>query len=199
MGHKFAEIAFTESVKQLQELQGSRNNYASMEEGEDYNNLLSEVESGFIAERDSFYMSSVSETGWPYLQHRGGPAGFMKVLDERTIGFADFGGNRQYVSTGNFLKNDRVALFFMDYPNRRRLKLLGHVRLIGTEETELLSNLKTSGYRARVERGFEIKVEAFDWNCPQHITPRYTQSQIEELMAPLIEENRLLKLNQRDE
>lgn len=199
MGHKFAEIAFTESVKQLQELQGSRNNYASMEEGEDYNNLLSEVESGFIAERDSFYMSSVSETGWPYLQHRGGPAGFMKVLDERTIGFADFGGNRQYVSTGNFLKNDRVALFFMDYPNRRRLKLLGRVRLIGTEETELLSNLKTSGYRARVERGFEIKVEAFDWNCPQHITPRYTQSQIEELMAPLIEENRLLKLNQRDE
>jgi len=199
MGHKFAEIAFTESVKQVQELQGSRNNYASMEEGEDYNNLLSEVESGFIAERDSFYMSSVSETGWPYLQHRGGPAGFMKVLDERTIGFADFGGNRQYVSTGNFLKNDRVALFFMDYPNRRRLKLLGHVRLIGTEETELLSSLKTSGYRARVERGFEIKVEAFDWNCPQHITPRYTQSQIEELMAPLIEENRLLKLNQRDE
>ncbi len=187
MGHKFAEIAFTESVKQVQELQGSRDNYASMEEGEDCNNLLSEVESGFIAERDSFYMSSVSETGWPYLQHRGGPVGFMKVLDERTIGFADFGGNRQYVSTGNFLKNDRVALFFMDYPNRRRLKLLGHVRLIGTEETELLSNLKTSGYRARVERGFEIKVKAFDWNCPQHITPRYTQSQIEELMAPLIE------------
>ncbi|MGB5705847.1 MAG: pyridoxamine 5'-phosphate oxidase family protein [Arenicellales bacterium] len=198
MGHKFAEIAFTESVKQVQAMQGSRNNYASMQEGDDCNNLLGEVESGFITERDSFYMSSVSETGWPYLQHRGGPAGFMKVLDERTIGFADFGGNRQYVSTGNFLKNDRVALFFMDYPNRRRLKLLGHVRLIGTEETELLSNLKTPGYRARVERGFEIKVEAFDWNCPQHITPRYTQSQIEELMAPLIEENRLLKLKQQD-
>ena len=187
MGHKFAERAFTDAVRQVQQAEGSRANYAAMEEGDDYNYLLGDVEANFIAERDSFYMSSVSETGWPYLQHRGGPAGFLRVLDEKTLGFADFSGNRQYVSTGNFLNNDRVALFFMDYPNRRRLKLLGRVRQVSTDETELLSRLEVTDYRARVERGFVISVEAFDWNCPQHITPRYTESHIEELLAPLVE------------
>jgi len=196
MGNKFAEIAFTEAVRKVQQAQGSRNNYAGMEEGDDYNKLLGDVESGFIAERDSFYMSSVSETGWPYLQHRGGPTGFMKILDAQTIGFADFRGNRQYVSTGNFENNDRVSLFFMDYPNKRRLKVLGRTRQVGVNETELLSKLEDSGYRAHVERGFVIKIAAFDWNCPQHITPRFTQSQVDDLMAPLIEENRMLKLNQ---
>lgn len=193
MGHKFADIAFTESVRQVQQQQGSRDNYAGMDEGDDYNDRLSNAETSFIAERDSFYMSSVSETGWPYVQHRGGPAGFMRVLDDQTIGFADFRGNRQYVSTGNFLNNDRVSLFFMDYPNRRRLKLLGRIRAVSKEQTELLSQLKTEGYRALVERGFVIKVEAFDWNCPQHITPRYTQAQVEELMAPIVKENKQLK------
>lgn len=193
MGHKFAEIAFTESVRQVQQQQGSRDNYAAMDEGEDYNDRLSNAEASFIAERDSFYMSSVSETGWPYTQHRGGPVGFTRVLDEKTIGFADFRGNRQYVSTGNFLNNDRVSLFFMDYPNRRRLKLLGRIREVSRKETELLTQLKTEGYRALVERGFVIKVEAFDWNCPQHITPRYTQAQVEELMEPIVKENQLLK------
>jgi hypothetical protein len=193
VGHKFAEIAFTESVREVQQAQGSRNNYAAMDLGDDYNNRLGELEAGFIAERDSFYMSSVSETGWPYLQHRGGPMGFMRVLDDQTLGFADFSGNRQYVSTGNFLKNDRVSLFFMDYPNKRRLKLLGRVRLVGLEETEILSRLEDPGYGARVERGFIIRIEAFDWNCPQHITPRFTQSHVDQLIAPLKEENRLLK------
>jgi ferredoxin-NADP reductase/predicted pyridoxine 5'-phosphate oxidase superfamily flavin-nucleotide-binding protein len=199
MGHKFAEIAFTDAVRQVQQAEGSRANYAAMEEGDDYNVLLGDMEANFIAERDSFYMSSVSETGWPYLQHRGGPAGFMRVLDEKTIGFADFSGNRQYVSTGNFLNNDRVALFFMDYPNRRRLKLLGRVRMVSTDETGLLSRLEVADYRARVERGFVINVEAFDWNCPQHITPRYTESYVEELMAPLVEENRALKAVQENQ
>ncbi|MFT4650705.1 MAG: putative pyridoxine 5'-phosphate oxidase superfamily flavin-nucleotide-binding protein [Flavobacteriales bacterium] len=193
MGHKFAEIAFTESVRQVQQQQGSRDNYAGMDEGDDYHDRLSNAEASFIAERDSFYMSSVSETGWPYVQHRGGPAGFMRVLDDQTIGFADFRGNRQYVSTGNLLNNDRVSLFFMDYSNRRRLKLLGRIRVVSKDETELLSQLKTEGYRALVERGFVIKVEAFDWNCPQHITPRYTQAQVEVLMAPIVKENQQLK------
>ena len=193
MGHQFAEIAFTDNVRSIQQAMGSRAGYASMEEGADYNHLLSEREAGFISARDSFYMASVSETGWPYLQHRGGPAGFMRIIDERTIGFADFSGNRQYVSTGNFMNNDRVALFFMDYPTRTRLKLLGRVRVIAEDDYEILARLEVDDYRARVERGFLIQVEAFDWNCPQHITPRYTEDQIETLMAPLLEENRALK------
>jgi predicted pyridoxine 5'-phosphate oxidase superfamily flavin-nucleotide-binding protein len=193
MGHKFAELAFTDSVRQVQQEQGSRNNYAAMEQGEDYNDLLGSLEADFISQRDSFYMSSVSETGWPYLQHRGGPVGFMRILDNKTIGFADFQGNRQYVSTGNFQKNDRVSLFFMDYPNKRRLKVLGRARQVGLEEKELLAEFDSPNYRAHVERGFEIKIEAFDWNCPQHITPRFTQSQVDELMAPLVEEIRELK------
>lgn len=198
MGHRFAEIAFTQSVREVQQALGSRAGYMAMEAGEDYNHVLGESEADFITARDSFYMASVSETGWPYVQHRGGPPGFVRVLDERTIGFADFSGNRQYVSVGNVRKDDRVALFFMDYPNRTRLKLLGRVRLVGPEESALLADLEVADYRARVERGFLIHVEAFDWNCPQHITPRYTEAQIEDLMAPLIEENRALKTRQAD-
>lgn len=197
MGHRFAELAFTESVREVQEALGSRTNYATMEGGEDYSHVLSERETGFIRARDSFYMASVSETGWPYVQHRGGPVGFIRVLDDRTIGFADFRGNRQYVSVGNLRRDDRVALFFMDYPNRVRLKLLGRVQLVGLDSA-LLADLEVSDYRARVERGFLVHVEAFDWNCPQHITPRYTDSEIQVLMAPLIEENRALKTAQAD-
>ncbi len=186
MGHKFAEIAFTPTVKALQERLGSRGNYARLEGvGADRNHILGPSEAGFIAQRDSFYMASVSETGWPYVQHRGGPEGFVRVLDEKTIGFADFGGNRQYVSVGNLLKDDRVSLFFMDYPNRTRLKLLGRAKLIEPGETEALARLTVLGYRARIERGFLISVVAFDWNCSQHITPRFTLEQIELNTAPL--------------
>ncbi|HEB27729.1 MAG TPA: 2Fe-2S iron-sulfur cluster binding domain-containing protein [Porticoccus sp.] len=182
MGHKFAEIAFTDAVKNIQLDKRSRDNYAKMEQGEDFNYLISPTEAEFISERDSFYMASVSETDWPYVQHRGGPAGFMKVIDAETIGFADFSGNRQYISTGNFSHNDRVALFFMDYPNRRRLKLLGRVQVVGQEAPELLHQLKSDNYRAKIERGFIIHVEAFDWNCPQHITPRYTEEEVEAII-----------------
>lgn len=196
MGHKYAEIAFTDAVQQVQQAQGSRAGYAKMQQGDDYNDRLGEPEAAFIAQRDSFYIASVSETGWPYLQHRGGPAGFMRVLDERTLGFADFRGNRQYVSTGNFINNDRVSLFFMDYPNRRRLKLLGRIRLLGEQESGLLGKLEIAEYRARVERGFVIRIEAFDWNCPQHITPRYSQAQVDEMVAPLLDEIEQLKLKQ---
>ena len=185
MGHKFAEIAFTESVRGVQQQLGSRAGYASMDEGEDYNHLLSQYEADFITQRDSFYMASVSETGWPYVQHRGGPVGFLKVLDAQTIGFADFSGNRQYVSVGNLNIDDRVSLFLMDYKNRRRLKMLGRVRLVGLDETELLATLEIDDYRARVERGFVIHIEAFDWNCPQHITPRYSETEVEEMVETL--------------
>lgn len=193
MGHKFAEIAFTQTVREIQAANGSRGGYARMDEGPDYNNLLSEREAAFINTRDSFYMASVSETGWPYVQHRGGPAGFMKVLDARTIGFADYSGNRQYVSTGNFQNDDRVSLFFMDYPNRTRLKMLGRVRIIGQDDLEALAQLEDDHYRARIERGFIITIEAFDWNCPQHITPRFTEAEVDALIAPLVEENQRLK------
>ena len=193
MGHKFAELAFTDSVKEMQTLHGSRDNYAAWDQGEDFHHTMGAQEAQFIAERDSFYMSSVSETNWPYVQHRGGPSGFMRVIDENTLGFADYRGNRQYVSKGNFQGNDRVSLFFMDYPNRKRLKVLGHIRLIREDEAHVLAKLKVDGYRAIVEQGFLINVMAFDWNCPQHITPRYTEPEVEEMLATLKEENRQLK------
>ncbi len=180
MAHQFAKIAFTDSVREQQAINRSREMYAGMDEGEDTNNIFGEREKQFIEARDSFYMASVSETGWPYVQHRGGPRGFMRVFDEHTLGFADFSGNRQYVSVGNFHKDDRVSLFFMDYPSRTRLKLLGRVKLIDNSDSEILPRLELDSYRARVERGFIIQLEAFDWNCPQHITPRFTEAEFEE-------------------
>jgi ferredoxin-NADP reductase/predicted pyridoxine 5'-phosphate oxidase superfamily flavin-nucleotide-binding protein len=193
MAHKFAEIAFTPTIREIQVAEGSRASYAPMDEGEDYNHELRDREASFIGARDSFYMASVSETGWPYVQHRGGPAGFMKVLDAHTLGFADYSGNRQYVSTGNFSRDNRVSLFFMDYPNRTRLKLLGRVRIVGHEQPEILERLEDPDYPAQVERAFVIEVEAFDWNCPQHITPRFSEVEIEQLLTELQEENRQLK------
>lgn len=185
MGHKFAEIAFTPTVKAEQERSGSRRSYARMEEGDAHHDRLGAREAAFIAERDSFYMATVSETGWPYIQHRGGPAGFVRILDDKTIGFADFAGNRQYVSVGNLQTDDRVSMFFMDYPNQTRLKLLGRVRLIEASEAKLLELLQVPDYRARVERGMIITMEGYDWNCPQHITPRFTQAQVLSMVAPL--------------
>lgn len=189
MGHKFADIAFTETVKNIQVQQGSRAGYQGMQQGPDYNDCLGTREAAFIAERDSFYMATVSETDWPYIQHRGGPAGFVKIIDNKTIGFADFSGNRQYVSTGNLQNNDRISLFFMDYPNKARLKMLGRVKIIGLDQPELMRQLELDDYRAPVERGFLIEVEAFDWNCPKYITPRYSQQQLQ----PILDENAQLK------
>ncbi|KGM88784.1 putative flavin-nucleotide-binding protein structurally [Roseovarius mucosus DSM 17069] len=186
MPHHFAEIAFTPTVTRLQEDLGSRAAYARMQAAEDPVNLhLSQIEADFIAARDSVYMATVTETGWPYIQHRGGPAGFMRVLDDRTLGFADFRGNRQYISLGNLSTDARVSLFFMDYPNRRRLKLFGRARAVGLEDEDLLARLEMPDYRARIERGFLITVEGFDWNCPQHITPRFTVDQLEDVTTPL--------------
>jgi predicted pyridoxine 5'-phosphate oxidase superfamily flavin-nucleotide-binding protein len=185
MGNRFAELAFTPKVKAFQEEMGSRRGYARIEGGETSHAALGPRETAFIALRDSFYMASVSETGWPYVQHRGGPPGFVRVLDEATLGFADFEGNRQYVSVGNLSGDDRVSLLFMDYPKRSRLKLLGRAQRVEPNQTELLATLALPGTPAQLERGFLIHVEAFDWNCPQHITPRFTAAEVEAATAPL--------------
>jgi len=186
MGNAFAEIAFTQGVRELQIQAGSRERYAAMDESANRRDKLTERETTVIESRDHFFQASVSETGWPYVQHRGGPAGFLKVLDERTLGFADYRGNVQYVSVGNLIHDNRVALILMDYANQRRLKLLGRVRFIDRDTApDLIERLVTPGYKAIVERGFIISVEAFDWNCPQHITPRFTLAEIDEMTAPL--------------
>lgn len=186
MPHHFADIAFTPTVKKVQEEFGSRSSYARMENRpEALNHRLTGTEAGFIAARDSLYMATVSETGWPYIQHRGGPTGFVRVLDDSTIGFADFRGNRQYVSVGNLMTDDRVSLFFMDYPNRTRLKLFGRARCIGLDDQATLSRLELPDYRARIERGLIITVEGFDWNCPQHIAERYTVEQVHAVTSSL--------------
>lgn len=187
MAHQYAKIAFTESVRQEQKEQGSRAGYAGMDTGEDYNFLISQVERDFIENRDSFYMASVSETDWPYVQHRGGAKGFLKVIDEQTLGFADYQGNRQYISTGNFRTNDKVSIILMDYANRRRLKIIGRISLVAEDDWEKQASLEDDHYRARVERGFIIKITAFDWNCPQHITPRYSETELSALIKPLEE------------
>lgn len=188
MPHAFASIAFTPAVRKVQEAGGSRAAYARLEGlPGTVNRALGPDEAEFLAARDSFYLASIGETGWPYVQHRGGPPGFVRVLDATTLGFADFRGNRQYVTVGNVGAEPRVSLFFMDYPNRRRLKVFGRARLVGLEDEALLSRLESPHYRARVERAFVITVEGFDWNCPQHITPRYTREEMSEVTGPLLE------------
>ena len=191
MGHKFADIMFTESVQEIQREKGSRDGYSQWEDSPDFNHRVDEKVALFLSERDSFYMASVNENDWPYVQHRGGPKGFVKILDTKTLGFADFKGNRQYVSAGNFVNNNRIALFFMDYPNKRRLKLLGRIEKVTREQPELLERLHLSSYDAEVEQGYLIRIEAFDWNCPQHITPRYDQEQVQAIMVQLREDMEL--------
>lgn len=186
MGRAFAEIAFTPSVQAAQSLYGSRRANQAFEDAEDRQDELGETEREFIAGRDGFYLASVSENGWPYVQFRGGPAGFLKVIDTKTMGFADFRGNIQYVSVGNINGDGRVSLILMDYAHRLRLKLWGRARVAHeADDPELVASLKMPGYRARVERAIVIAVNAFDWNCPQHITPRFTEAEIDAAVAPL--------------
>jgi predicted pyridoxine 5'-phosphate oxidase superfamily flavin-nucleotide-binding protein len=173
MGQHFAQIAFTPAVRAEQEQLGSDGHYAQVAEHGRDDSQLTAREVGFIQARDSVYMATVSETGWPYLQHRGGPAGFVRVLDTGTIGFADLTGNRQHISLGNLAGDSRVSLFFMDYPNRRRLKLLGHARVV-RDDPALLARLTPPGAEGRAEGAVVIEVAGYDWNCPQYITPRFT-------------------------
>ena len=178
MSSRYTSIAYTDSVRDAQTRYGSRAAFARHEGAEVTEpEPLTELEAAFITARDGFYLSTVSETGWPYIQFRGGPRGFLRVLDEHTIGWADFRGNRQYISMGNATANDRAALFLMDYANQLRLKLFGHLKIIDAE----LPELAIPNYRAKVERSVLVRVEAYSWNCHQHITPRYT---LEELRTP---------------
>jgi uncharacterized protein len=187
MSESFYEIAFTPGVKEQQSQHGSRRQYECMETALAGHKKLGPDEQQFIALRDSVYMASVSETGWPYIQHRGGPPGLVHVLAPDLIGFADLRGNKQYISLGNLFHDDRVALFFMDYPNQTRLKVLGHVEIHegDTAAAELIDQLHTSEPNAVVERAILIHVSGFDWNCPQHITPRYTLAELESHLAPI--------------
>jgi uncharacterized protein len=182
MTHRFAKIMFTPAVKAVQTHMGSRRAYERLEAPDaPARSHLGEDERTFIERRDSFYMATVSETGWPYVQHRGGPPGFVKVIDDKTIAFADYKGNRQYVSVGNLGRDDRVSLILVDYPNRRRLKIIGHARIIDMgSEPETIERLRDSGYKAQIEQAMVISIEAFDWNCPQHITPRFTEAEMRE-------------------
>jgi predicted pyridoxine 5'-phosphate oxidase superfamily flavin-nucleotide-binding protein len=198
VARRFFELAFTPAVQAEQVLYGSRAAYAAITAvtGGDAADVLSQREIAFIEARDSFYLASVSETGWPYVQHRGGPAGFVHSLDGKTLGWADFAGNRQYVSVGNTATDDRVAMFFMDYPHRQRLKVFGHMRVYdASSRPDLAPRLEVGDYKARVERFILITVEAFDWNCPQHVTPRFTLAELEKLVTPL--NARIAKLESR--
>ena len=189
----FGELAFTPVVKQLQEQHGSRKQYERIA-ARDMDEGFGDFERDFLEQRDSFYMSTVGETGWPYVQHRGGPKGFLKVIDAHTLAFADYSGNKQYISTGNLLTDDRVALILVDYPRQARMKILGHVEeLERAKAAEWLPKVRVAGYKATIERVFVIRVEAFDWNCPQHITPRYTAEEIRSAVAAVEAENMALK------
>lgn len=179
MSNTFAEIAFTDKVKEVQQQEGSRALNYHFEEADFIASDLSFREMDFIESRDTFFQATVSETGWPYIQHRGGPKGFLKVLAAQTIGYADFRGNRQFLSVGNLQTNDRIALILVDFAQQRRLKLWGRASVVKAEdEPELIKQLIMPDYRAVVERAIVIKLEAWAWNCQQHITPRFTEAEI---------------------
>jgi predicted pyridoxine 5'-phosphate oxidase superfamily flavin-nucleotide-binding protein len=185
MAYRYLDLASTPSVKAAQLANGSAAMWADMH-GHRESSRLTEAETQFIAARDSFYMATVSEDGWPYMQHRGGPTGFLRVLDETTLAFADFRGNRQYISLGNLSANDRASLFLMDYPHRRRLKIYAHIEARDlSADPDLAAKLMTPGYKGRPERALLAHVEAFDWNCPQHITPRFTEGELDTILEPV--------------
>jgi len=198
MPHSFGSLVFTPVVKTLQERHGSRRQYARLEESESSPARLGPQETEYLAERDTFYIASVGATGWPYVQHRGGPKGFLKVIDESTIAFADFRGNKQYISTGNLLTDNRVAIISVDYPRQLRLKILGRVEIFeGDKADEWIKKLSDPEYNAIMERVYVIRVEAFDWNCQQHIIPRFTEEEIRESLAPA--EKRMQELEEENE
>lgn len=206
MAQNFHQIAFTDAVKALQSAHGSRSSYERMEK---FNVVdgLSDNEMGFIANRDSFYLASIGENHFPYIQHRGGPKGFLKVLDKFRIGFIDFSGNKQYITVGNLATNNNVALIMVDYPAKARLKIYAKAEIVELKDNpELLSLLDLGDYKFRPERMMIFYVEAYDWNCPQHITPRYTAEEIQialqpqqEYIAQLEAENKRLAAKLKEE
>jgi predicted pyridoxine 5'-phosphate oxidase superfamily flavin-nucleotide-binding protein len=195
MARNYVHTLFSDAARAAQAADGSREAYARMEEGADgAPDQLGPKEAEFIAARDSFYLATVTPDGWPYVQHRGGPAGFLKLLEGNRLGFADYRGNRQHVTTTNFAAEPRCSLFLMDYPNRRRLKILGRGSVVtADQDPALLASLMPEGYRALGERAYLIEVVGFDWNCPQHITPRFTEAELAASVQPLIDENTRLR------
>jgi len=189
MATAFAALTFTPAVKAAQERHGSRASYARLEsEAAPGRDRLTTRERAFITARDGFYQATVNALGWPYVQFRGGRPGFLRVLDDQTIAYADFSGNRQYLSTGNLQENDRVALILMDYAGRRRLKLWGRARLVDAAADPLLIEaLADPVDPATVERAVVISIEAFDWNCPRHITPRFSEAELAVALATMPE------------
>ncbi|MES2721795.1 MAG: pyridoxamine 5'-phosphate oxidase family protein [Pseudomonadota bacterium] len=185
MAYGYLDLLATPSVQAAQAANGARKIWEQFD-GERTSDRFTENEAAFIGARDSFYLASVSESGWPYVQHRGGPPGFLRVLDEVTLGFADYRGNRQYISLGNIAADDRVALILMDYPNQARLKILAHMEARDlAADPDLAARLTDPGYKGRPERALVLRLEAFDWNCPQHITRRFTGPEIETVLGPM--------------
>ncbi len=194
MTHTISDIAFTPTVKRMQERKGSRKGYAKMEAKGGWQDTITEELATFIGRRDSFYLGTASADGQPYIQHRGGKPGFLHVLDERTLAFADFKGNRQYITTGNLADNDKAYIFLMDYPSRRRIKIWGRARVID-DDAELLARLADPDYEGVPEQAIVFDVAAWDVNCPQHITPRFSEHEVTEIVAPL--ERRITELEAR--
>jgi predicted pyridoxine 5'-phosphate oxidase superfamily flavin-nucleotide-binding protein len=192
MAKNYPSLAFTTAVKEMQEKLGSRASYARLEK-ETYVDGLTQNEIDYIGDRDSFYMASFGENEYPYIQHRGGPKGFVKVLNPKRIGFIDFKGNMQYISVGNIMTNNNVSLIMIDYPSRARLKILAKASIVElNEDPALYKLLNLPGYKYKPERMLVLDIEAYDWNCPQHIIPRYTIEEIEDAFASQI--NRITEL-----
>lgn len=200
MSYGFMDIARTPSVQKAQTDMGADQLWSNFKGHREFDRFTDrEIE--FIAQRDSFYIASVSESGWPYVQHRGGPTGFLKTIDDQTLAFADFRGNRQYISTGNFIANDRASLILVDYPRQARLKIYAKVEKLPLDgDTSLAERVIDQGYGAKAELIFRLRLSAFDWNCPQHITPRFTENEIavgvqalQGRIAQLERENTLLR------
>ena len=187
MPYGFLDIAITPSVRAAQAAMGAEGLWQDFKGRRAFDRFTA-AETTFIAARDSFYMATVSETGWPYVQHRGGPPGFLKQLDERTLAFADRRGNRQYISVGNLAADDRTCLFLMDYGRRARLKIYARAEAVALDaDPELTRLVATPEVRGRPERIVRLRLEAFDWNCQQHITPRFTEAEIGKAVQPLRE------------
>ena len=181
MAKNFTNFAFTDSVKAEQEAHGSRQSYARMEEKDQYQ--IFHRETSFIAAQHGFYMSTIGENGWPYVQFRGGSTGFLKAIDNQTLAYADFSGNMQYISTGNLKTTNKAALILMDYSTRTRLKIWAETEILDPEENpDLLEIVSDPGYKAKVDRIIVFNIKGFDWNCPQHITPKFTIDQMKELV-----------------
>tara|TARA_R110000751_G_scaffold234229_9_gene335821 strand:- start:126624 stop:127247 length:624 start_codon:yes stop_codon:yes gene_type:complete len=197
MSRAFAEVAFTPNVQAIQKQHGSASSYADfLQPDVDREDHLGPGEMEFIARMDGFFQATISQSGWPYVQFRGGPKGFLKVLDNRTVAYADFRGNRQYLSVGNLTGDNRISLILVDYPNRRRLKIWGRARIVEPQDI-LTQKLRDPAYRGLVERAVVITIEALDWNCPAHIPQRLTLQEMQPHLDALHNEVERLKAENR--